>query len=140
MKAASKDERETLADFAERYRTRASSRTFDEIERAVIGEAWGANGFTTVDQARRLLLKLDLRPKRRLLDVGSGCGWPGLFLARETGCDVVVSDLPLDGLEMANRRAESEGLKMLGAVASSARHFPFAEGSFDAIVHVDVIC
>ena len=137
---ASKDERETLADFAERYQARASSRKFDEIERDVIGEAWGANGFTTVEQAHQLLVRLHLRPGRRLLDVGSGCGWPGLFLSRETGCDVVVTDLPVDGLKLAGGRAESEGLRMLGAVASSARRFPFAGKSFDAIVHVDVIC
>jgi 2-polyprenyl-3-methyl-5-hydroxy-6-metoxy-1,4-benzoquinol methylase len=138
--AASKDERDTRADYAERYQTRASSEILDEVEREVIGEAWGANGFTTVTEAEELRRRLDLRADNQLLDVGSGCGWPGLFLARVSGCEVVVTDLPTEGLEVATRRAEAEGLKCLGAVASSARHFPFAESSFDAIVHVDVIC
>jgi 2-polyprenyl-3-methyl-5-hydroxy-6-metoxy-1,4-benzoquinol methylase len=138
--ATSKDERETRADFAERYRTRASTTILDEVEREVIGEAWGANGFTTIGEAEELGRRLDLSIDSRLLDVGSGCGWPGLFLARESGCEVVVTDLPTEGLEVATRRAEAEGLKCLGAVASSARHSPFAESSFDAIVHVDVIC
>lgn len=137
---ASKDEQETRADFAERYQMRASSKILDEVEREVIGEAWGANGFTTVAEAEELGRRLDLGTDSRLLDVGSGCGWPGLFLAREIRCEVVVTDMPTEGLEMATRRAEAEGLKSLGAVASSARHFPFAENSFDAIVHVDVIC
>ena len=137
---ASRDELETRADFAERYRSRASTRILDEVEREVIGEAWGANGFTTVAEAEELGRRLDLRTDSRLLDVGSGCGWPGLFLSRQTGCEVVVTDMPTEGLEMATRRAEAEGLKSLGAVASSARHFPFAENTFDAIVHVDVIC
>jgi 2-polyprenyl-3-methyl-5-hydroxy-6-metoxy-1,4-benzoquinol methylase len=138
--AASKDERNTLADYAERYQMRASSEILDEVEREVIGEAWGANGFTTVTEAEELRRRLDLRADSRLLDVGSGCGWPGLFLARQAGCEVVVTDMPTEGLEVATRRAEAEGLRSLGAVASSARHFPFAEGSFDAVVHVDVIC
>lgn len=138
--ASSKDEREARADFAERYQLRASSKILDQVEREVIGEAWGANGFTTVAEAEKLGCRLDLSTDSRLLDVGSGCGWPGLFLARQTGCEVVVTDLPTEGLEMATRRAGVERLNLLGAVASSARHFPFAESSFDAIVHVDVIC
>jgi cyclopropane fatty-acyl-phospholipid synthase-like methyltransferase len=119
---------------------RASSEILDEVEREVIGEAWGANGFTTVTEAEELRRRLHLRADSRLLDVGSGCGWPGLFLARQTGCEVVVTDMPTEGLEVATRRAAAEGLKSLGAVASSALHLPFAKGSFDAIVHVDVIC
>jgi 2-polyprenyl-3-methyl-5-hydroxy-6-metoxy-1,4-benzoquinol methylase len=138
--AASKDERETRADFAERYKSRPSIGVLDEIEQKVIGEAWGANGFTTVSEAHMLLRRLELRSNMRLLDVGSGCGWPGLFLARETGCDVVVTDMPIEGLKMAGHRAAAEGVQSLGEVSSSARHLPFAKSSFDAIVHVDVLC
>jgi 2-polyprenyl-3-methyl-5-hydroxy-6-metoxy-1,4-benzoquinol methylase len=138
--ATSKDEREAHAHFAERYRSRASTMVLDEVEREVIGEAWGANGFTTVAEAEALCRRLDLRAGKELLDVGSGCGWPGLFLARQTGCRVVITDMPIEGLVVAARRAEAEEVRMLGAVASSARHFPFAASSFDAIVHVDVIC
>ena len=137
---ASKDERKTHSDYAERYRVRASAKDVDGAEQEVIGEVWGANGFTTVHQAEDLRRRLELGIQSRLLDVGSGCGWPGLYLARETGCEVVVTDLPTEGLEVASRRAKAEGLRSLGAVAASARHFPFAENSFDAIVHVDLIC
>jgi methylase of polypeptide subunit release factors len=136
----SKDERQVLADFAERYRLRASVGLVDEVEREVVGEVWGANGFTTVAQAKELGRRLELGSESRLLDVGSGCGWPGLFLARATGCDVVVSDLPTQGLEVAARRARAEGLESTGAVAASARRFPFTENSFDGVVHVDVLC
>ena len=34
----------------------------------------------------------------RLLDLGAGRGWPGLYLAVRTGCQVVLSDVPLEGL------------------------------------------
>jgi len=136
----SRDERVTRADYAERYRLRASAAVVDQAEREVIGDVWGANGFTTVDQAEELRRRLQLDTNSRLLDVGSGCGWPGLWLAQRTGCEVVVTDLPPEGLEVASRRAKAEGLRSLGAVAASARHFPFAESSFDAIAHVDLIC
>ena len=138
--ATSKDERVTRADYAERYRLRASATVVDNAEREVIGDVWGANGFTTVDQAEELRRRLELNTHSKLLDVGSGCGWPGLWLAQQTGCEVVVTDLPPEGLEVASRRARAEGLRSLGAVAASARRFPFAESSFDAIVHVDLIC
>ena len=136
----SKDERETHAEFAGRYQTRASLGMVDEVEREVIGEVWAANGFTTVAEADELRRRLDLRAESRLIDVGSGCGWPGLYLARESGCEVLITDMPTAGLEVAFRRARAEGLKSLGVVATSARHFPFVEGSFDALVHTDVIC
>ena len=136
----SKDEQATRADFAERYRARASIDLVGEVEREVIGEAWGANGFTTVAQAEDLRHRLDLRAGSRLLDVGSGCGWPGLYLARQTGCAVVVTDLPMEGLQVASRRARVENLRSLGGVVASARLLPFAHNSFDALVHVDVIC
>jgi 2-polyprenyl-3-methyl-5-hydroxy-6-metoxy-1,4-benzoquinol methylase len=136
----SRDERVTRADYAHRYRLRASAAVVDKAEREVIGDVWGANGFTTVDQAEDLRRRLELDRNSRLLDVGSGCGWPGLWLAQQTGCEVVVTDLPPEGLEVASRRAKAEGLRSLGAVAASARRFPFAESSFDAIVHVDLMC
>jgi 2-polyprenyl-3-methyl-5-hydroxy-6-metoxy-1,4-benzoquinol methylase len=138
--SASKDERQTHVDFAERYQMRASLEIVDEVEREVIGEVWGANGFTTVAEAEDLGRRLNLHTGSRLLDVGSGFGWPGLYLARQTGCEVVITDMPTEGLEVASRRAQAEGLRSLGAVAASARYVPFAEGSFDAIVHTDVLC
>ena len=108
---ASMDERATRGDYAERYRLRASATVVDEAEREVIGDVWGANGFTTVDQAEDLRRRLELDTNSRLLDVGSGCGWPGLWLAQQTGCEVVVTDLPPEGLEVASRRAKAEGLR-----------------------------
>ena len=136
----SKDERQTRADFSDRYRARAVAHVIDDIERSVIGDVWGASGFTTVAEAREMLRLLALRPGSRLLDVGSGFGWPGLYIARESGCEVVVTDMPTEGLEISMGRASAEKIESLGAVACSARHPPFAGGSFDAIVHSDVLC
>jgi SAM-dependent methyltransferase len=136
---SSMDEREALADFAARYMA-PSTDAVQEIERRVIGAVWGANGFTTLAQADLIADRLDLTPENRLMDVGTGRGWPGLYLARRTGCEIVLSDLPVEGLQHALGRAEAESLSLLGAVVASARNLPFGKDSVDAIVHTDVLC
>jgi cyclopropane fatty-acyl-phospholipid synthase-like methyltransferase len=45
-------------------------------------------------QADTLAGELRLSAGDRLLDLGSGRGWPGLYLAASSGCQVVPSDLP----------------------------------------------
>lgn len=134
------DERAALIEFRERYAVPPSDVT-REVERAVIGSDWGANGYTTLEQADRLAEVLELAPGRRLLDVGSGQGWPGLYLSATTGCDVVLTDLPTGGLRLARERIE-EG-RLAGAaslVACAASAMPFRARIFDAVVHTDVLC
>ena len=135
----SKDERLTRNDFSARYSV-APSRLLDDIERRVLGDAWGANGFTIVAQADLLGTALRLAEGKCLLDIGTGRGWPGLYLAARTGCEVVVTDLPIEGIQIAVSRAAAEEVGCLGGVVSSARHLPFAPGSFEAVVHTDVLC
>jgi hypothetical protein len=136
---SSKDEREALADFAARY-TVPPTDAVKEVERRVIGAVWGANGFTTAAQADLIAERLDLTPEKRLMDVGTGRGWPGLYLAKRTGCEIVLSDLPIEGLQHAMSRAKAESVSFLGAVVASARELPFGTDSVDAIVHTDVLC
>jgi SAM-dependent methyltransferase len=136
----SKHERQTRADFSARYSV-SPSRLLDDIERRVLGGSWGANGFTTVSQADHLGAALRLAAGKRLLDIGTGRGWPGLYLAARSGCDVALADLPIEGIQIALRRAaEEEVVRCLGGVVSSAGYLPFAAGSFDAAVHTDVLC
>jgi hypothetical protein len=135
-----REEHDTRKRFADRYgedRTEA----VEQIERAVIGGDWGANGYTTVDQADRLGTVLQLGPGRRLLDLGAGRGWPGLYLAVTTGCEVVLADVPFAGLRLAMARADREpAVEWTAAVVSSARALPFRPSTFDAVVHTDVLC
>jgi len=136
----SRDEVDAGATFRERYGRPASDAT-RELERLVIGGDFGANGYTTVEQAELLARRLDLRAGDRMLDVGLGRGWPGLYLAKVTGCSVVLTDIPEEGLATARRRAAAEGLaERSPAVASSARRLPFRPESFEAVVHTDVLC
>lgn len=136
---ASKDERTATEWFAERYGRRTTDAT-RELERLVIGGDWGANGYTTMGQAEMLAGRLKLRRGRTLLDVGSGLGWPGLFLAKRTGYDVVLTDLPVGGMRSAVARARAEGIANSAVVVASARRLPFRDDTFHAIVHTDVLC
>jgi SAM-dependent methyltransferase len=118
------------------------------VERLVIGADYGADGYTTVDQADELVRRLALRPGLRLLELGCGSGWPGLHLAKTSGCRVVLTDLPGDdasapgeGLRRAVQRVTAEGLlDRCAVVAASGRHLPFAAATFDAVVSADVMC
>lgn len=111
------------------------------VEREVLGCDYGGNGYTTVAQADQLGVALALAPGRRLLDLGAGCGWPGLYLTRTTGCSTVLTDLSQPAMQRARRRAQEESTQARAAVVvASARHLPFRPECFDAIVHTDVLC
>ena len=135
-----KADQETARRFAARYQV-APAEVSRRVELAVIGGDWGANGYTTMAQARLLAGRLALRPGMRLLDLGAGRGWPGLYLSAATGCQAVLADVPIEGLRAAAARARREGLAgRAGLAVATARALPFAPAAFDAIVHTDVLC
>ena len=112
-----------------------------EIERCVRGSDYGATSWTTREQAERAAARLGLVRGRRLLELGAGSGWPALFLATLSGCDVVLTDLPLSGLRIARERAVRDGLNgRCSVLAADGAALPFAEHSFDRIHHADVLC
>ncbi len=134
------DERAVISRFSDRYKV-ARSQVLLEIERAVCGCDYGATSWTTRGEARNVVEMLGLRPGQRLLEVGAGAGWPGLYLAKEIGCDVALIDLPLSGLRVAKERAAVDRLAgaCWVAVADGAA-LPFRGGFFDAAIHSDVLC
>ena len=84
---------------------------------------------------------LGLQPGVRLLDVGAGAGWPGLYLAKQSGCDAVLVDLPLTGVRIAAERTAKDGMsdRCRFAVADGAQ-MPFRDGGFDVVSHSDILC
>ena len=135
-----RQEQDAQDRFAERYREQRPD-VVRQIEQRVIGGDWGANGYTTLEQANEVGRLLALGPDSRLLDVGAGRGWPGLHLAATTGCSVVLADIPIDGLVVAAARIASDRLgSRAWCVNASARALPFRVRAFDAVVHTDVLC
>ena len=134
---ATREEADARERFGQRY-TRTAP-VLAELEREVMGSDYGASGYTPRTQADALAEALAMRAGERLLDLGSGCGWPGLYIASRSGCDVVVTDMPMPGMRRARARIDADDLTGW-AVVATARHLPFRPGSFDAVVHTDVLC
>jgi cyclopropane fatty-acyl-phospholipid synthase-like methyltransferase len=111
------------------------------VEAQALGVAYGSTGYTTREQADRITGLLALEPTSRLADIGAGSGWPSLYLAATTGCTVVGTDLPIDGLRRAIERARIDGADGRTAyVQASGKRQPLRSGGFDAVVHTDVLC
>ena len=111
------------------------------VERAVCGSDYGGTSWTTMAEAKQVAAMLGVGPGDRLLEVGAGSGWPALYVAQETGCDLVMSDIPHLGLGAALARAASDGLAGgYWAAAADGGKLPFADASFAAISHSDVLC
>ncbi|HJZ33888.1 MAG TPA: cyclopropane-fatty-acyl-phospholipid synthase family protein [Hyphomicrobiaceae bacterium] len=83
---------------------------------------------------RHLAAKLAIDPGQRLLDIGSGWGGLGLYLAKAAGCDVTGVTLSAEQHKVSNERAAREGL-------GRSVHFDFKDyrnivGCFERIVSV----
>lgn len=124
--------------FDARYRMVCSPALLRAEERAT-GTRYGASSFTTLDQADRLGLILQLAPGRSLLDVGAGAGWPGVYLAHSTGCFVISTDLSIEGPHMSSQWMERDGVAGISVTASGTA-LPLADNSVDTVTCSDVFC
>lgn len=134
------DEQALIDRFSRRYRL-GQSGIMRQIERRVCGCDYGGTSWTTRHEALEAGKELELGPGTRLLEVGAGSGWPGLYLAGKTGCDVTLVDLPFEGLRIAAERATADGLagECWVAVADGAA-LPLESGCFDTVLYSDVLC
>ena len=62
-------------------------------------------------------------------------------MAAATGCSVLLADVPTEGLTVAAARIRTEHLEPRAwCLNASARDLPFRAGTFNAVVHTDVLC
>jgi len=94
---------------------------------------------TTLDDAqlakkRHLAAKLLIRPGDRLLDIGSGWGGLGLYLAEMADANVTGITLSTEQLQVANARAADKDLT--GSARFLLQDYRDVPGPFDRIVSV----
>ncbi len=132
------------SDDIERFRERYAVSGTDALlaaEREALGSDYQGNGYTTLAEADLIGDLLDLGPGRLLVDVGAGCGWPGLYLAERDGCSVVCVDPVAEGCAVGRQRAAADGIGHRAlTVRADARSLPIRAGSADAVVHTDLLC
>ncbi len=125
-------------EFAERFR-RVRDPVLRSIENKVIGAAYGSGAYTTRDQADLLGRLLDLGEGRLLVDIGSGPGWPGNYLAASTGCRVVLIEPTVEEVAVAADRVSEDDLAAHPVVAVGDL-LPLRDNTFDAATSGDVFC
>ena len=114
---------------------------FLAAEMETLGTDYQADGYTTRSQADEIGQDLALGPGRLLLDIGAGCGFPGLYLANRHGCAVISLDPVAEGGRVARQRAISDGLSdRCWAIQANAESIPLRSRSVDAVVQADVLC
>ena len=125
----------------EEFYLRAQLPMMQSMERTVCGCDYGGNSWTTQAEAEEICQLLGLSVGLKLLDVGAGSGWPGLYMADQSGCDVTLVDLTCVGLQIAAERAARDSISGTSWISvADASMLPFAAGSFDAISHSDLLC
>ena len=131
-------ESDFLDSFDEQYQ-HVLSPVMMEIEVEARGTDYGSTSWSTIEQVDRMAAHLNLRPGLRLLDIGSGAGWPGLYIGTKSGCDVTMLDFPSNALNLGLDRAARDGVEAVAAVADAAR-LPITADTFDGVIHSDVLC
>jgi ubiquinone/menaquinone biosynthesis C-methylase UbiE len=84
-----------------------------------------------VDDVRAALQMIELPTPARVLDIATGAGHTGLFLA-SLGHDVTLADIAQPMLERATEAAAERGLKVQSR-QHPAEHFPYENASFDLV-------
>lgn len=80
---------------------------------------------------------LDLRPRMRVLDLGSGRGASSVFLAREFGGEVWATDLLVDPAVATEVFRQTGVDDQVHAVQADAWRLPFDPEMFDVVVSID---
>jgi SAM-dependent methyltransferase len=94
---------------------------------AVIMDQLGPVGTAIVE-------RLDIADDQQHLDVASGTGEPGLTVAKlAPRGHVVLSDLAVEMLDVATRRANAQGITNVETTVCSADDLPFGDATFDSV-------
>jgi len=142
---AAPDRRPSIQEnFDRSHATHTRSAILQRIWRDAYGDEYPAeaspNGFIPRSILRRLADELRVGPGETLVDLGCGHGGPGLWVAQQSGANLVGIDLSPVGVALARERASALGVDArtafrVGDVCATG----LPDGGFDAAMSLDVL-
>ena len=134
-----------LADrFDSSHAARLRSATLERIYRTAFGDDYpeeaSPNGFFSREVLQRLCVALGLAPGRIVTDLGCGHGGPGLWVARQTGADLIGIDISAVGVALARERAMALGVdKRARFQVGDLTATGLPDACCDAVMSLDVL-
>jgi SAM-dependent methyltransferase len=123
-----------------------SYREFDsplmqQIRREAYGADIGQHSWVTAEDLEQDIVRLQLSRISRFLDLGCGPGGPLTFVVGRVGCRGTGVDLSSQAITAGRARAASLGIANLITLQEADLNapLPFATGSFDAVMSLDVL-
>jgi SAM-dependent methyltransferase len=114
----------------------------EAVRRETYGEDLGQTSWLTAPEWLRFADQAGITADSDVLEVGSGSGGPGVYLARERGCRLTGVDINEHGVRNANALAKARGLgdRVQFQTVDASEALPFPAGRFDAVLCNDAIC
>ena len=135
----------SIADrFNDRHAVRLRSATWEHVYRTAFAddypEGTGTNGWYSRTTLECLRTAMRLTPGCILADLGCGHGGPGLWVAGQTGADLIGIDISVTGVALAREQALRLGLAnrsrfQVGDLISTG----LPDASCDAVMSLDVL-
>jgi SAM-dependent methyltransferase len=112
-----------------------------QLRREAYGEDIGQHSWVTADELQEDISGLSLSRASRFLDLGCGPGGPLTFVVGRVGCQSCGIDASAKAIDAGRDRAASLGLEGLVSFREGDLNqpMPYAGGSFDAVMSLDVI-
>ena len=112
------------------------------IRRETYGEDLGQTSWMTAPEWLDLADRCRITAESEVLEVGSGSGGPGVYLALQRGCRLTGVDINAHGVRNAGALAAARGVadRVQFQVVDASQPLPVADGRVDAIVANDAMC
>ncbi len=112
-----------------------------QLRREAYGEDIGQHSWVTADELQEDVSRLMLSRASRFLDLGCGPGGPLTYVVGQVGCQGCGIDVSAKAIAAGRERVASLGLEGLVSLreADLNQPMPYADGSFDGVISLDVI-
>jgi len=111
------------------------------IRKSIFGDNdIGQQSFITPWYLDELIRHIGISSNSRMLDIGSGVGGPGIYIADKTGCHVTGLDVAEVGIETSRKLAsEAELSDRVEFQLGDAMEMTFSNNTFDIAISINVM-